>query len=173
MFKVVRAGPFGVCISLWSMVRKRSESGEGLRVVRIGTHSVKTGGSKTSLWDRLSKHKGSRSGVGNHRGSVFRLLVGRTLINKESIKCETWESKTTPSPRGVEQYVEIRVSETIGRMPFLWLEVDDNDESKGANLRNYIESNAIALLSIFCTNKSKIDDTIGWMAWLSLHGYKR
>ena len=145
---------------------ERSESGEGLRVVRIGTHSVKTGGSKTSLWDRLSKHKGSRSGVGNHRGSVFRLLVGRTLINKESIKCETWESKTTPSPRGVEQYVEIRVSETIGRMPFLWLEVDDNDESKGANLRNYIESNAIALLSIFCTNKSKIDDpSAGWLGY--------
>ena len=145
---------------------KRSESGEGLRIVRVGTHSVKTGGSKTSLWDRLSKHKGPRSGVGNHRGSVFRLLIGRALINKESIKCETWESKTTPSPRGVEQCVEMRVSETIGRMPFLWLEVDDNDKSKGANLRNYIESNTIALLSNFRTNKSKIDaPSAGWLGY--------
>ena len=145
---------------------ERSESGDGLRVVRVGTHSVKTGGSKTSLWNRLSQHKGSTSGLGNHRGSVFRLLVGRALINKESIKCETWESKTTPSPRGVEQCVEMRVSETIGRMPFLWLEVDDNDKSKGANLRNYIESNAIALLSNFCTNKLKIDaPSAGWLGY--------
>ena len=146
---------------------ERSESGEGLRIVRIGTHSVKTGGSKTSLWDRLSKHKGPRSGVGNHRGSVFRLLVGRALINKESIKCETWESKTTPSPRGVEQYVEIRVSETIGRMPFLWLEVDNAyDMGAGAKLRRYIESNTIALLSNFCTNKSKIDEpSAGWLGY--------
>ncbi|MYD62091.1 MAG: hypothetical protein F4W91_13715 [Gemmatimonadetes bacterium] len=142
----------------------RSESGDGLRIVRVGTHSVKTGGSKTSLWNRLSQHKGSTSGLGNHRGSIFRALVGRALINKDSIKCETWESKTTPSPRGVEQCVEIRVSETIGRMPFLWLEVDD--KSKGANLRNYIESNAIALLSNFCTNKLKIDaPSSGWLGY--------
>ncbi len=145
----------------------RSESGDGLRIVRVGTHSVKTGGSKTSLWNRLSQHKGSTSGLGNHRGSVFRLLVGRALINKESIKCETWESKTTPSPRGVEQGVEIRVSETIGRMPFLWLEVDDAyDIEAGAKLRSYIESNTITLLSNFCTNKLKNDaPSAGWLGY--------
>ena len=146
---------------------RRSESGEGLRIVRVGTHSVKRGGSKTSLWNRLSQHKGSTSGLGNHRGSVFRLLVGRALINKESIKCETWESKTTPSPRGVEQGVEIRVSETIGRMPFLWLEVDDAyDIEAGAKLRSYIESNTITLLSNFCTNKLKNDaPSAGWLGY--------
>ena len=50
------------------------------RVVRVGTHALKTG-SGTSLWDRLSKHRGNLAGrspgAGNHRGSIFRLHVAR------------------------------------------------------------------------------------------------
>jgi hypothetical protein len=38
----------------------RSDTGEGLRVVRVGTHALKAGGS-TTLWDRLSTHRGPRS----------------------------------------------------------------------------------------------------------------
>jgi hypothetical protein len=54
----------------------RAQSGAGMRVVRVGTHALKPG-SKTTLWNRLSQHQGvRRSGGGNHRGSIFRLLAG-------------------------------------------------------------------------------------------------
>src|SRR5437879_417782 len=50
---------------------KRSDSGEGSRIVRVGTHALKPG-SGTKLWNRLSQHKGQRStGGGSHRGSIF------------------------------------------------------------------------------------------------------
>src|SRR5437764_47154 len=60
------------------------ESGEGRsdsgpRVVRVGTHALKDG-SGTTLWTRLSQHRGSMgTGGGNHRGSIFRLLVGAAI----------------------------------------------------------------------------------------------
>ena len=51
----------------------RKDSGFGPRVVRIGTHALKDG-SHTTLWNRLSQHRGvKRTSGGNHRGSVFRL----------------------------------------------------------------------------------------------------
>jgi hypothetical protein len=57
----------------------RSESGMGPRIVRVGTHALAPG-SRTTLWQRLSTHRGSsRSGGGNHRGSIFRLIVGAAL----------------------------------------------------------------------------------------------
>src|SRR5688572_3619015 len=60
---------------------ERTNSGSGLRIVRIGTHAL-TERSGTTLWKRLSQHKGQqKSGGGNHRGSIFRLLVGSTLVN--------------------------------------------------------------------------------------------
>jgi hypothetical protein len=36
----------------------RSDTGEGPRVVRVGTHARKAGGAAT-LWSRLSAHRGS------------------------------------------------------------------------------------------------------------------
>ena len=57
----------------------RSDSGAGLRVVRIGTHAL-TAKSRTTLWNRLSQHRGTqKTGSGNHRGSIFRLIVGASL----------------------------------------------------------------------------------------------
>jgi hypothetical protein len=57
----------------------RSETGAGPRIVRVGTHALKADGS-TTLWGRLSAHRGQlRSGGGNHRGSIFRLIVGTAL----------------------------------------------------------------------------------------------
>src|SRR5262245_40883935 len=80
----------------------RSDSGQGLRVVRVGTHALKPG-SQTTLWSRLSQHKGQeRSGGGNHRGSIFRLLVGSTLVNPASMPCPTWGIDSA-APRAVRK----------------------------------------------------------------------
>ena len=57
-----------------------SDTGDGPRVVRVGTHALKAG-SRTKLWTRLSQHKGQpKTGGGNHRGSIFRLIVGATVV---------------------------------------------------------------------------------------------
>lgn len=125
----------------------RSDSGSGLRVVRVGTHALKAG-SGTTLWTRLSQHKGQTStGSGNHRGSIFRLLVGAALIGRDSVRCETWGKGTTASGeiRKTEQTLEGSVSAVVGAMPFLWLAIED--EAGPTSRRGYIERNAIALLS--------------------------
>ena len=44
----------------------RTGSGSGSRIVRVGTHGLKLG-AKSTLWQRLSQHKGSGSGSGSHR----------------------------------------------------------------------------------------------------------
>ena len=136
----------------------RSGPGSGLRVVRIGTHALKPA-SRTSLWDRLSQHRGSaRSGAGNHRGSIFRLIVGAALVRRANTPIPpSWGvgSSVSAAARKLgldcatvkceEADLERRVSEYIGQMPFLWLSVDDSPGP--ANLRGVIERNAIALLS--------------------------
>jgi hypothetical protein len=60
----------------------RSNTGEGLRVVRVGTHGLKSG-SGTSFWNRLSQHRGTMSGVGNQRASIFRHLVGAAIKQRD------------------------------------------------------------------------------------------
>ena len=126
----------------------RSDSGSGPRVVRVGTHALKHG-SRTSLWGRLAQHRGVvKHGGGNHRGSVFRKLVGSAVSARQpSLAVESWDQGQT-APRAVrarEHHLECRVSEAIGRMPFLWIEVPD--EPAPDSLRGVIERNAIALLS--------------------------
>lgn len=65
---------------------QRSDTGVGPRVVRAGTHALKDG-SGTELWTRLSQHKGqANTGGGNHRGSIFRLLVGGSLIRRNQLE---------------------------------------------------------------------------------------
>src|SRR3546814_7804821 len=68
----------------------RSDSGDGQRVVRVGTHGLKSGAAST-LHGRLRQHRGKRDGGGNHRGSIFRLLTGDALMRcGEAGDCETW-----------------------------------------------------------------------------------
>ncbi len=61
------------------------EDGFTPRVVRVGTHALRP--SKSTLWGRLSQHKGSEGGSmpggGNHRGSIFRLHVGTALLEQD------------------------------------------------------------------------------------------
>ena len=127
----------------------RTDSGDGLRIVRVGTHALMTK-SKSRLWTRLSQHRGSeRSKGGNHRGSVFRLHVGTALIAKEGYKYSSWGQggKASRTVRDRERQLEMAVSNVIGDMPFLWLAVDD--EPGPDSLRGYLERNSIALLSNF------------------------
>ena len=125
----------------------RSDSGSGMRVVRVGTHALKSGAG-TNLWTRLRQHRGSaRSGGGNHRGSIFRSIVGASLIERKGYRYPTWGEgdHAPPAVRGEEIALEAEVSRIIGAMPFLWLAVDD--EPGPGSERGAIERNAIALLS--------------------------
>ena len=121
---------------------ERKDSGKGLRVVRVGTHSVKQGGSQTTLWDRLKTHKGTEAGGGNSGSSIFRRLVGSALTKKCDLSEEELES------------LEYRISCKIRSMPFLWLKV--NGGGKGPKDRKFIEKNSIALLSNY-NRETKLD----------------
>ena len=143
---------------------RRSSSGSGRRIVRVGTHALKAG-SKTNLWTRLSQHRGQKNtGGGNHRGSIFRLIVGTALIARNGYQSATWGDGNSAAAdiRGAELDLEREVSIIIGGMPFLWLEV--GDEPGAESLRGDIERNAIALLSNF--GKQPIDPPSA--EWLGL-----
>ena len=138
----------------------RSGSGAGLRVVRVGTHALREG-SKSTLWGRLSQHRGTaRTGGGNHRGSIFRLLMGIALASRSGIPLPpSWGLGGDPGTaarrlgmeraevRRSEAELEASVSRYIGAMPFLFLGV--KDEPGPASERGFLERNAIALLSAY------------------------
>ncbi len=134
---------------------QRQDTGKGNRIVRVGTHALKAG-SGTKIWTRLSQHKGvTKTGGGNHRGSIFRLIVGASLIEQENLNYPTWGKGSSASReiRKSELTLEQAVSKKIGDMPFLWLGIDD--EPGPASARGYIERNSIALLSNCC--KKRLD----------------
>jgi len=142
----------------------RTDSGSGPRIVRVGTHALASG-SGTRLWTRLSQHRGQiRSGAGNHRGSIFRLIVGTALINHGEFTSPTWGNGSN-APRETRQQevsLERAVSSVICAMPFLWLRIDD--EPSPASLRGYIERNAIGLLSNF--GKRPLDSpSANWLGY--------
>ena len=135
----------------------RSGSGEGRRVVRIGTHAL-TAGSGSTLWGRLSQHRGAEGGGGNHRGSIFRLLVGVALARQGVTALPaSWgvgaDAGTAArrlkvdraDVRTAETELELRVSRYVGKLPFLWLDADDDPGPSSE--RGLIERNVIALLS--------------------------
>jgi hypothetical protein len=147
-------GPVGAGQAIWprrgvyffyEQGEQRSDSGVGLRVVRVGTHALRAG-AKTKLWTRLAQHRGQiGSGGGNHRSSIFRLLVG--TIERDGYNCDTWGSGGVAprEARDAEHYLECAVNKVVRSMPFLWLAVDD--EPGPQSVRGYIERNSIALLS--------------------------
>jgi hypothetical protein len=143
----------------------RTDTGTGPRVVRVGTHALIENGN-TSLWSRLCTHKGqTKSGGGNHRGSVFRLIVGTALICRDSHNPSTWGKGNSAAKeiRSCEIELERAVSRVIRDMPFLWLAV--MDEPSPRSLRGRIERNSIALLSNFY--KPSLDPPSA--NWLGLH----
>ncbi len=136
------------------------------RVVRLGTHAISSG-SKATLWKRLRTHRGTQKGTGNHRSSVFRELIGRALIIYNELNYPFWEEKKeniSESVKEAEIPLEIQVSEIIGSMPFLCLQVIGNSHKD--NFRAYIETNSIALLSNI--NKDQVIDPAS-KTWLGLY----
>jgi len=118
------------------------------RITRIGTHAV-SAGSKSTLWNRLRTHRGGVDGLGNHRGSIFRLHAGESLIRKAQLDAvfPTWGQGQSASAvvRAAEQEIELEVSAVIGSMEVTWLEV--GDEPSADSDRAYLERNLIALLA--------------------------
>lgn len=145
------------------------------KIVRVGTHGVSRG-SKTRLWDRLKTHKGLNDGGGSHRSSVFRLHVGNAIIKRDDIKCATWAEGQNASKevRANEQYLERLVSEYIGSLGVIFIDI--NDDPSAQSLRAFIESNTIAMLSTinysmdfasaswlgYCSNKTEIRNSSLW-----------
>lgn len=149
---------------------EKRRDGKSLRVVRVGTHALKAG-SRTTLWKRLSQHKGRTGGAfpggGNHRGSIFRWHVGTALLTSHHYPTaieSTWRVRKGASAKGraAEYPLEREVSAFIRELPFLWVAVDDPagpDSDRGV-----IERNSIALLS---NGRSPVDPSSP--TWLGLH----
>ena len=129
------------------------------RVVRVGTHGVSRGTSATA-WSRLHAHRGTTSGGnhGNHRGSIFRLLVGEALMARGEVPSATsWGigssrgaaaarcglSKT--AIREAEAPVEHAVSAYIGELRAVLLPVGDAPGPQSDRAR--IERGLIGLLA--------------------------
>jgi hypothetical protein len=135
----------------------RRDSGQAPRVVRVGTHALKEG-SRSTLGQRLGQHRGRAAGGGNHRGSIFRLLIGQALQARGVIEpCRSWgvRGDLAGAARALgldrrnlaeaEAPLEAAVTRYIGAMPLLWIELEDDPGP--LSVRGTMERNAIALLS--------------------------
>ncbi len=157
----------------------RRESGFRPRVVRVGTHGLGTG-SRSTLRQRLGQHRGGSMGGGNHRGSIFRLLIGQALLARGGLpSCPSWGVKSDAAKAcevlgldrttlvAAEAPVEQAVSRYVATMPLLWLDIDDAPSP--SSLRGFIERNAIALLS----NHERTPLDPASPGWLGHHSGRR
>jgi len=139
------------------------------RIVRIGTHAA-IAHSKATLYNRLYNHKGSLDLTGNHRSSVFRKLVGYSILNRDKLHFQYWGDKSKKSNIKIiqsESHLEKYVSTYLQSMTFTVLEVPG--PSSKSNDRALIEENTIALLSNY--NKTPIDKcSANWLGLYSNDG---
>ncbi|HEY3939501.1 MAG TPA: hypothetical protein VGL97_18865 [Bryobacteraceae bacterium] len=156
----------------------RTDSGTGPRVVRIGTHALRSG-ARSTLRQRLRQHRGSSHGGGNHRGSIFRLVVGHALMTQSALpNCSSWGAKRKASvgPNGLqpvrdstieaERSIEQAVSAYLATLSVVCLSVDD--EPGPHSLRGSVEQNVIGLLSNY--GKTSIDPpSQTWLGHFSSH----
>lgn len=139
---------------------RRASDGNAYRIVRVGTHALKSG-ARSTLWKRIHQHRGQASGMGNHRGSVFRHHVGLALLARDGQTHPTWGSRSSAERSVVEaeRELEERVSAYLARL--LVTHVPVLDESGPESMRGYVERNAIALLS---TRGAAVDTpSEGWL----------
>lgn len=123
-------------------------SGSAPRVVRIGTHGV-SAGSKASLRGRLRSHLGGTNEIGNHRGSIFRLHIGRAMLETGPghASLATWGEgqDATREVKAAERAHEIAVTRYLQRLEVAILEIDD--EPSKDSMRAIAEMQLIALFS--------------------------
>lgn len=139
---------------------RRASDGNAYRVVRVGTHALKSG-ARSTLWKRLHQHRGQASGMGNHRGSVFRHHVGLALLARDGHTHPTWGNRSSAERSVVEaeRELEERVSAYLARLLVTYIPV--LDEPGPDSMRGYVERNAIALLS---TSGAAVDrPSEGWL----------
>ena len=131
----------------------RSTSGDGLRVVRVGSHALMPY-SKSTLYNRLRSLRGNDNDWGGkHRRSIFRRHIGRAIISRNKISCPSWDKRIPPGPR--ENLVEEKVSRYIRkRCWFLYLAIDQALDSW--KVRRLVARNSIALLGN-CSGAKIID----------------
>lgn len=118
------------------------------RIVRIGTHAVSTG-SRSVLRTRLRNHLGNQDGSGNHRGSIFRLHIGASLLARNSfeMRADHWgkPDDASRSIKASEDWLEKMVSYYIGGLEVAVIEIED--EASKNSLRAKAERQLIALLT--------------------------
>lgn len=118
------------------------------RVVRVGSQGLNADKpSAATLWDRLAQHRGRQLGdlSGPRRSrSVFRRHVGSAIISRHKLGDDILGKWYDPRYKAftLDEEIELAVSEYIGAMPFLWLDVPDSKS------RHDIEAGAISLLSM-------------------------
>jgi hypothetical protein len=118
------------------------------RAVRVGTHAVSQG-AQSDLWTRVRTHRGASGYSGNHRGSIWRLHVGASMLKAGMLKkpVRTWGQGQSSSEeiRRKEAVLERAVSKYLYKMRLLWLDISDPPSAHSD--RAYIEQNSIAILS--------------------------
>ena len=136
---------------------RRSGSGTGDRVVRVGSHALRAHQMAT-LWDRIYKHKRADQPTRWQRGSVFRDRVGNAICHRNRrLGPRHWP---TDRHRGDAVRIEGLMNEHMWPMTMLLLPVGPRSD------RNCIEQNAIALLSEYA-RKDPID--LASDTWLGRH----
>lgn len=131
------------------------------RVVRVGTHALSET-SRTTLTGRLRQHRGTSTGGGNHRTSIFRSHVGRALIVRDEHHDQPLEQwgRGSSAPRSIragEQHLEAEVSASIGRLRFTWVPCTTSPAD-----RELIERVSIGLLSE-CTSPAPRATGAKWL----------
>ena len=137
-------------------------------VVRVGANAVTAADTASTLWQRIEKHKGTKTlRGGDHRTSVFRNLVGDAIGQRNpELMPESW-GDVRPISREMQEleYLhEIRVSKYLAGMTLLFVCVPDASGSD--NMRKFIERKAIALLSNYCES-SPDEPSSGWLGYHS------
>jgi hypothetical protein len=118
------------------------------RIVRIGTHAVSRG-SKATLRGRLRNHLGPANEIGNHRGSIFRLHIGRAMLDagEGRHRLPSWGEGQDAGAhiRAAESDHELAVSRYLQELEVALIAI--NDEAAKSSLRASVEAQLIALCS--------------------------
>ena len=137
---------------------------EASRVVRIGTHAV-SAGSQASLRGRLRSHLGPTNEIGNHRGSIFRLHVGRAMMEAgpgHAFLASWGQGQDAGAEiKALELAHEIAVSRYLRQLEVVLLAI--GDEPSKDSMRARVEMQLIAL---FSDTMRPIDQPTG--EWLGL-----